>query len=91
MLANVLEFSEMPCKSMSHFQSINFVSSLPQCNFEMTVLGRKGCFLETMQNFISIAVSLLEIENENMLAGILQENIITQLELLIIFAASRKK
>lgn len=73
---------------MSHFQSVNFVSSLPRCNFEMTVLGRRGCFLETMQNFISIAVISLKIENVNMLEGILQENLITQFELLIIFAAS---
>jgi len=67
---------------------MHFVSSLPQCDFAMTVLGRKGCFLETMQNFTFIAVGLLKIENVHMLAGILQENLITQLELLVIFVAS---
>lgn len=74
----------MPCKKHVPFLVHEF------CGICTSLYFSEGCLfiLKRVQNFISIAVILLKIENVNMLAGILEEKLITQLERQILFAAS---
>lgn len=62
-------------KSMSHLQSVIFLSSPSLYHWDNCV-REESCFLKVMQNFISIAVSLLTIENVKIFACILQNILI---------------